>query len=442
MREGHESDERDAPPARVLMGRPGLEAVARRAAALHRAWMGRQPVVLSAAPGRVNLIGEHVDYAGGVMLPCAIDRWCVAAVSPGERGVLRVRSEAMGVQGESDAEVVIPCHRLASYRGDPMMARREFPAWARYVVGVACGMLHGGEKRDGIDLSITSSVPLGAGLASSAALCVAVAGALDRGEQDLGGEVIAAVARTAERVFVGVPCGVMDQAASALAQSGCALLIDAIDESVSDAGVEPVPWSAPGSSGGGLGIVVINSGVKHALPDGGFAALVDACRRASAALEVLALGMTSPEFVDAHAARLRDDELRAARHVTREVARTRAFVRALCPWPDDPPRSATDRATALGHLLAESHASLRDLCRVSCPEIETIVAAATGTPGVFGARLTGAGFGGSVVALVDGARAESIRQALESRVAAAMGRACDTMLVTPVAGWVSWKWGQ
>ncbi len=398
--------------------------------------------MLSAAPGRVNLIGEHVDYAGGVMLPCAIDRWCVAAASAGHEGVLRVRSQAIGLQGGSDAEVVVPVDRLASYRGHPALVRRECPPWARYVVGVACEMLHGGDECRGIDLSITSSVPLGAGLASSASLCVAVAGALDQGEQALGGEGIAAVARSAERVFAGVPCGVMDQAASALSYAGCVLLIDATDERVSDATVEPVPWPVPGAAGGGLGIVVINSGVKHALPDGGFAVLVDACRRAAASLDVPALGTTNPKFVEAHAARLRDDELRAARHVTGEVARTRAFVRVLAPWPDDPPRSDVERALALGRLLAESHASLRDLCRVSCPEIEAIVAATLRTPGALGARLTGAGFGGSVVALVDGARAESVRHALEERATEAIGPGCDTMLVTPVAGWVSWRWGR
>lgn len=412
--------------------RPGLGPVVERALALHRAKWGVPARWVSAAPGRVNLIGEHVDYAGGPVLPMAIDRWCVAACGPSREGgeVLRVVSEATGERAE------VPLSRPL----DAGEVRRTLPAWAWYVAGVAeClrrGAAHAGRAVSagdaGVEMTVVSTVPLGAGLSSSAALEVSVGGALARA-WGVGIEVsergLARVGRRAEHEFAGVPCGFMDQVVSACARRGCALLIGGDGEPER---AVPMPED--------LAVVLVDSGVKHALPDGAYAARVRACEEAARVLGVASLAGASATLVRERAGDLEPEARRAAEHVTGEVGRVRAFAEVLEGLGGAAGEAGGAREGAmrrLGALARESHESLRDLCGVSCPEVEGVVAACA-QPGVWGCRLTGAGFGGSVMALVDRAWLDRAMGWIAEAAARRVPTSHPPVVVTPVAGWGAW----
>jgi galactokinase len=305
------------------------------------------------APGRVNLIGDHTDYTGGLVLPMAVD---LGTTVEGVRGgpVVRLRSDT-----EPD-EAVVP---LAV--GDPAAVA---PAWARYVAGVVAVVRPG----TGFTGRVTSTLPVGAGLSSSAALEVAVA--LACGFEGTPLELALACQR-AEHLASGVPCGVMDQLTSAAGVAGCALLIDC-----GALTVEPVP--VPDD----LWVVVVDSGERRALAGSAYAERRASCEAAAAVVGPLR------EASLADLAAIADPVVRArARHVVTENARVRDFAAAL---------RAGDAASA-GALMVASHRSLRDDFGVSTPALDACVERLCATPGVFGARLTGAGFGGCVVALCE-----------------------------------------
>lgn len=412
--------------------RPGLGPVVERALALHQATWGEPARWVSAAPGRVNLIGEHVDYAGGPVLPMAIDRWCVAVCGPSGAGgeVLRVVSEATGERAEIGLRAPL----------DPAEVRRTLPAWAWYVAGVVEAVRHEAARAGvsipsaegvveglGVEMTVVSTVPIGAGLSSSAALEVSAGGALARAcGLEVSERALARIGRRAEHEFAGVPCGFMDQVVSACATQGCALLIGGDGEPER---AVPMPED--------LAVVLVESGVKHALPEGSYAARVRACEEAARALGVRSLAEASAAEVRARAGELSPEARRAAEHVAGEVGRVREFAEVLGALPDAA-GPARERAKArLGALLRASHESLRDVCGVSCPEVEAVVAACV-QPGVWGCRLTGAGFGGSVMALVERAW---LGGAME-RIAEAASRLAPTArppaVVLPVAGWSAW----
>lgn len=314
------------------------------------------------APGRVNLIGDHVDYAGGPVLPMAIDLGTTVRLHPGGE-VVRLTSAAE----PAAAEVAIDVEDAAGVE----------PPWARYVAGVVAELgsesvqVRGGSDRVGGGRgTVETTLPVGAGLSSSAALELAVALALGfRGDA----VQLALLGQRAEQRASGVPCGVMDQLASAAGVAGCALLIDCATLTVT-----PVPLPEE------VDVLVVHSGEGRTLAGSAYAERRAACEAAAAL--VGPLPQARPDDVE----RLADPTLRRrARHVVSECERVRAVA-----------DSGFDRAI-LSEAQAASHASLRDDFEVSTPALDALVDHLAAQPGVIGARLTGAGFGGCAVALVE-----------------------------------------
>jgi galactokinase len=323
-------------------------------------------VVEAVAPGRVNLIGEHTDYAGGLALPMAIDLGTTVRGTPGG-DVVRL------VSVDEPEPAAVPLDVT-----DPSTVR---PEWARYVAGVVAEL----RPAVGFEGEVTTTLPMGGGLSSSAALELAVALALgfDGAPADL-----AALGQRAEQTASGVPCGIMDQLASACGRDGHALLIDFVDLSVR---AVPVPAE--------VDVWVVHSGQERRLAGSAYAERRAATERATA--EIGPLGAASLGDVD----RIADPLVaRRARHVVTECARVTRFAAAL--EAGDP--------VAAGGLMDESHTSLRDDFEVSTDALDALCERLRSEPGVFGARLTGAGFGGCAVALV----------------------ASGTPLPTDVRGWV------
>ena len=305
------------------------------------------------APGRVNLIGDHTDYTGGLVLPMAIDRGTTidAAISPGDE----VRLDSVDERGAA----VVPLDVR-----DPASIE---PEWARYVAGVVAVL----RPMHGVAGSVRSTLPLGAGLSSSSSLTVAAALALGF---DGSPHELALACQRAEQVATGVPGGVMDQLTAAVGVAGHALLIDCATLTVT-----PVPLPD------GVDIVVVHSGVRRRLSGSAYAQRRGECEAAERALGQPLRTATTTDVA------LLDDVVlrRRARHVVTENERVAVVARAF---------AGADLAV-VGEAMAESHASLRDDFEVSTPVLDALVRRLTDTPGVIGARLTGAGFGGCVVAL-------------------------------------------
>jgi galactokinase len=366
---------------------------------------GRHPAFAALAPGRVNLIGEHTDYNDGLVLPCAIDRATAVLAAPRDDGEVRAFS------CEQAGEVRFALRELGR-AGD----------WADYVRGAAFALLGAGHGLRGADLAIASDVPLGSGLSSSAALGVAAVMALARcAGLALPARAIADLAHRGECEFVGIGCGILDPYASALGEADRALRIDCRTREVS-----PTPLPT------GAAWLIANSGAQRALAASGYRARVAECAAALAAAqraglappEARALRDLAPDALPALARALPDVLLRRARHVVRENARVDDFAAAL---------AAGDLAAA-GAQMRASHASLRDDYQVSTPELDALCAIADAVPGCFGSRLTGAGFGGCTLHLVEPAAAERVATALRSAFAASFGRAPEVWRVRASAG--------
>jgi galactokinase len=305
------------------------------------------------APGRVNLIGDHTDYTGGLVLPMAIDRWTTVT---GRRmaGAVRLRSR----HDPNPVELPLPVRDVTA----------TAPGWGRYVAAMAAEL---GERALGLDAVVDSTVPIGAGLSSSAALEVAVALALGSPGDPLE---LAQRCRRAEHRATGVPCGIMDQLVIAAASDGAALLIDC-----STLTLVPVPLPP-------VDVIVVDSGERRTLATSAYGERADQCARAER--EIGALRHARLTDITSIA----DPVLRArARHVVSENERVRECAAALV---------AGDLATA-GALMTTSHASLREDFAVSTATLDALVERLKARPGVYGARLTDAGFGGCVVALAE-----------------------------------------
>jgi len=351
------------------------------------------------SPGRVNLIGEHTDYNDGLVLPMAIERGLRLHVRrrADDRAVLTSERAGPAIEIKLDAPLV-------PGRAD----------WGRYVAGVLAGYQRLGWAIPGFEVRITADLPAGGGLSSSAALEVGIATIIEM----LCSRVLDPVERAllcqrAEHEFADVPCGIMDQFAVTLARHGQALLIDCRSREI-----DHVPL------GDEVGVLVIDSGVKHALGDGGYATRRRECETASRLLGRPSLrDLTCAEW-PAVGPSLPEPERRRAGHVVTENDRVRAFAAAA---------RAGDWPTA-GRLMHASHASLRDDFEVSCRELDRICEVVERLDGVFGCRMTGGGFGGSAVALVDGLQAAHVAAAARTACAAALGRAPDLFLTTAAAG--------
>jgi galactokinase len=323
------------------------------------------------APGRVNLIGEHTDYNDGFVLPMAIESSVRMAFAPRTDRVLRIQAVSYGETHELSLDALIP---------------RSIPGWAGYVAGTAWALAAAGHHLVGIDAVIESDVPVGAGLSSSAALEMAVARALCAAAGIAWDPfAMARLGQKAENDFVGVGCGIMDQFASAASHEGCALLLDC--RSLETEAV-PIPAEAA--------VVVMDTGARRSLAGSAYNDRRASCEAAVRALLPLAPGIRA----------LRDvDETLLSRG--RGLMDATAFQRASHIVVEN--RRPVEMAAALragdldgaGRLMNDSHASLRDLYEVSCVELDLVTDLAREHPGCRGARMTGAGFGGCAVALVD-----------------------------------------
>jgi len=360
---------------------------------------GTTPMGVWRAPGRVNLIGEHTDYNGGSVLPIAIDREARAALRVRDDGLVHVWSEQ---RGEA------PIRPVASLAPGPARG------WEAYVHGVVWAFRERGVNAPGLDILIDSTVPAGAGLSSSAALEVAVAVALrDALEVAMDPWDVVHLARRAENGFVGVPSGVMDQAIAVFGHRGTALLLDA-----STLETRQVPLWRDRE----VVLVVIDPGVPHRLVDDRYAERVAECREAADRLGVSLASAASGSIRS-----LPEPLSRRARHVITEQERVRRAVAAL----------EDDDVATLGGLIDASHGSLRDDMEVVAPEQDLAVQAAR-TAGVLGARMVGAGFGGSCIALTPASLVPAVRGAVRDVLARASSRAdtgsVEVFPVTSAAG--------
>lgn len=362
----------------------------------------RPPALLAVAPGRVNVIGEHVDYNGGWVLPAAIDRCLVMAVAP--RADDRVRLATADFEG------------VIEFDGKDLAPGRA-KDWSRYVRGVMAGLARAGHAVPGFDACIASNIPVGGGLSSSAALEAAtgLAGlALAGAEMDRF--TMAKLCQQAEHDYAGVPCGIMDQAAVLCCEAGNLLLLDCETETFEHTPLAGGEWS----------LLIINSGVSHELASGEYARRRTACEQAARRLRVPSLRHIAPGDLDVVLALpgLTAEMRRCVRHVVTENERTHQCVAAL---------RAGD-FTAAGLHLNASHASLRDDYQVSCPELDLIAEIAQRESAVAGCRMTGGGFGGSCVALVRGDRTTEVIQHVGDAFQARYGRRPVTFVTSAAPG--------
>lgn len=368
---------------------------------------GSPPDGVWAAPGRVNLIGEYTDFNDGFVMPLALPHTARAAVARRDDGYLRLHST--DVPGG-----------VVQLRVDELTPRSGH-GWAAYPAGVVWALREAGHPVTGADIELTSAVPVGAGLSSSAALEVVTALALnDLFGLGLGGSALAVLAQRAENAFVGVPCGVMDQMASACCTEGHALYLDTRDLTQ-----RQVPFDLAAHH---LRLLVVDTRVKHALGDGAYAERRAGCEAGARALGIPALRDLPYEELGAALGRLAaagadESVIRYVRHVTGDNHRVERVIGLL---------DAGD-VRAVGPVLTEGHASLRDDLRVSCPELDLVVSAANAA-GALGARMTGGGFGGSAVVLVEEAAADTVSASVLAAFTSAGYAAPGIFPAVPSAG--------
>ena len=361
---------------------------------------GAPPRFFSRAPGRVNLIGEHTDYNGGFVMPMAIDRDVALAFRPVEQKAVRAFSLDYGGRVEFG---------LQGFFFD------EGHRWSNYIRGVAKVL---SERFDlkGIDCVVSGDVPVGSGLSSSAAFEVACALAFARASgAELPGRDLALLAQRAENEFVGVRCGIMDQFVSVHASEGEFLLLDCRDLSYEYA---PLPE--------GGAVVVVDTGVKHELASSEYNDRRAECERAAEKLlgRKGLLREVSREVWEERRHLLDEPERGRAEHVLAENERTLNMKEAL---------ASADLARAGGFML-ESHESLAKLYGVSCAELDALVEIASSVGGVFGSRMTGGGFGGCTVSLIEGGAVEELRAAVTEEYPARTGRDAVFHVFSPAGG--------
>jgi len=356
------------------------------------------------APGRINLIGEHTDYNDGFVLPMAINRFCAVAFRPNNSRRLHVWSAFADESADIDLDSLDP---------------DEFAGWSAYVAGMAWAFQDEGQSLRGADLWIGTNLSVGAGVSSSAALEIAVGHALASvAGLTTSGAMLADLAHRADNEFVGIPSGIMDQFISANAVERSALLLDC--RSTHAVTIE-IPLN--------VRFIVIDTGKKRQLVAGAYEERVTQCRKAVAALnarypEIIALRDAQMQHLES----VRDDmdeiSFRRAVHVIDENERPAAFASAL----------AAGALTAAGQLMLDSHASLKDLYEVSCEELDAAVELSTNCDGVFGARMTGGGFGGCAIAMCRSSEASKTAVRVQEKFRARFGGAGKVYVVDAVGG--------
>jgi galactokinase len=369
---------------------------------LFRDHYGHAPDGIWAAPGRVNLIGEHTDYNEGFVLPFAIDRTAHVAIRlRPDRKVRLISTLGGGNQVDADLDRLHPA---------------TMSGWTAYPLGVAWILQQRGVEVPGFDFLLDSSVPSGAGLSSSAAIECAVASALNElTGAGLSREQLVLVGQRAENEVVGAPTGILDQSASLLATEGHAVFLDCRSRAA-----ELVPLDLARDN---LEMLVIDTKVSHAHASGGYAARRASCELGAEVCGVPALRDLSAADLQEAAGLLDEETFRRVRHVVTEDERVRETVARL---------AATGPAD-IGDLLDASHASMRDDFEISCPELDLAVEAARRN-GALGARMTGGGFGGSAIAIIGVAAEAAVRQAVLAAFAEAGYVRPDIFAVSPGPG--------
>ena len=337
---------------------------------------GHLPEITSEAPGRVNLIGEHIDYSEGFVLPFAIANRTHAAISRSSDGLVRVASRQRRNQIFS---ISITDVRPGS-KGD----------WEKYILGVIWSL----GATEGLNILVDGDVPAGAGLSSSAALECAVAVGLNTLlHLGLDDKELARATQRAENDYVGVPCGIMDQSIALMGRAGSALLLDCRDLST-----ESIPFNVAEA---GLELLIIDTRAHHALVDGGYAERRASCESAAAKLGVTSMrNLTMDQLLEGRK-KITETEFIRARHAVSEISRVLSTVDSL--------KSAD--FIQVGKYINQSHISLRDDYGVSCPELDVAVDASL-SAGALGSRMVGGGFGGSAIALVRVEDVEKVRNAV------------------------------
>lgn len=325
---------------------------------------GEEPAIVAVAPGRINLIGEHTDYNDGFVFPVAIDRetWIAAGLA---KGASQVASEQLGDAAPFEVANVAP---------------KSIQDWGKYPAGMAWALHDAGFKAEDVNAVVASTIPMGSGVSSSAALEMAFGQAWNAlGELRISSPQMAQLGKACENKFVGVNSGIMDQMASAMGKANQAMFLDTRSLEITYA---PVP--------NGLSVVLCDTKKPRALTDSAYNERRSQCEAAAAALGVKALRDATMQDLDAKRSELPEVVYRRARHVITENDRCVRFRDAL----------ASDDLETVGALMKASHISLRDDYEVSCAELDRMAEAAWKAPGCVGARMTGAGFGGACVALV------------------------------------------
>ena len=361
-----------------------------RIVAVYQRQFGCVPDFIARAPGRVNLIGEHTDYNGGFVLPCAIDRATTVAIGRADGTTITV------IAADYD-------ETRDSFAADKPFSSCSDPHWSNHVRGLHAAMRARGFASGGANIVIGGNVPQGAGLSSSASLGVALARALATlgGHESLDPVGIALIAQAAENDFVGVACGIMDQLVSASARAEHALLIDCTS-------LTTVPVPVPGDTA----IIIIHSGIVRRLAGSAYNERREQCAAAARHYGLASLRDLDATRLLAEKGRLDPIAYRRARHVVTENARTLAAAEAL----------ASNDLARLGNLFAASHASMRDDFDITLPAIDALVATANAAIGADGGvRMTGGGFGGCVVVVTKADRAAFVRNRVRERYATPMG---------------------
>jgi galactokinase len=343
---------------------------------------GEEPDLVAAAPGRVNLIGEHIDYSEGFVLPFAIKDRTYAAVRKRDDSMVRIAS----AQRRNKIVTVDIADVKPGLKGE----------WERYALGVLWSM----GVTSGVDIMIDGHVPLGAGLSSSAALECSVATAMNHSfDMGFSLEELARLTQRAENQYVGVPCGIMDQSVSLMATQGFALLLDCRDLSTRN-----IPFDVAAH---GLELLIIDTQAHHALTDGGYAERRASCESVATKLAVKSMRELSMAQLNAAQDQITKTEYIRARHAVGEMMRVQECVEAL----------SIGDFVQVGELINQSHVSLRDDYTVSCSELDTAVEASLAA-GALGSRMVGGGFGGSAIALIEASKTAQTIRAVESAFAA------------------------
>ena len=336
---------------------------------------GYEPDGVWSAPGRVNLIGEHTDYNEGFVLPLAIDRRTYAAVGARSDQVARIASAFTGEVVEFEISQI---------------QRDKVSGWSAYPLGVAWSIIQAGATPQGFDLYVDSNVPVGAGLSSSAAIECSVALALnDLWGSGISREALAKVGQRAENEIVGAPTGIMDQTASFFGQVDHAVFLDCRTLEA-----KPTPLALREN---GLELLVIDTRVAHRLTDGGYAARRQSCEEAAQLLGVSSLRDLTAVLLEVSKHLLADVVYKRARHVVTENERVTQTVELL----------SASGPKSIGQLMVESHASMRDDFQISISELDVAVETAM-AEGSIGARMTGGGFGGAAIALIESAKVSNL----------------------------------